>query len=279
LPLINFFPAKSKDPGIILPSAGKNSDSNMKGGNKVKRVGLYILVFLFLCGLIELSVNYSLGKQIENQCPYCLAFTSIGANLLESRLDSWAKIKTTSTSQELDQNLIRILNHLQLPVDNHKFKHTSHNNILTLEYNCRKANETFQFVLQSDHNQKETGILISISSKQQSVNLPAYERKLKELLKCNCYYLHVGYIDYNLQPNGQTDLLRVLLKKMEAEPTDTYQENNITSVSAFSRQLASAVEPVDTGAHKVNLQAAMRSNAIEHCTYVYIGSPVILGEY
>lgn len=245
----------------------------------MKKVIIYILIFACFCGLIELSVNYSLGKQIENQSPYCLSFSSIGANLLESRIDSWAKIKTTSSAKQLDQHLINILENLQLPINSHKFKHTEKNAINSLEYECRKTNETFQFILQSDENQKETYILISIAAKSDSTNLPLYEKKLKAILDCNCYYLYTGYLDYSLQQASQLELLKLVVKQMDARLVDTYQENNITSITAFSERLAGNVKPVNTGLSRVNLQAAMRCNTIEHRTYVYIGSPIILGEY
>lgn len=245
----------------------------------MRKVILYILIFACFCGLIELSVNYSLGKQIENQSPYCLSFSSIGANLLESRIDSWAKIKTASSSKQLDQHLINILEHLQLPIDSHKFKHTDNNAINSLEYECQKADETFQFILQSDENQKETYILISITAKPDSTNLSLYEKKLKNILNCKCYYLCTGYIDYNLGQESQLELLKLVLKQMDAKLIDTYQEKNTTSITAFSKVLADNVKPVNSGLNRVNMQAAMRCNTIEHRTYIYIGSPIILGEY
>jgi hypothetical protein len=253
----------------------------MREGRNLKKVILYILIFICFCGLIELSVNYSLGQQIENQSPYCLSFSSIGANLLESRIDSWAKIKTTSSAKQLDQHLITILEKLQLPINNYKFKHTSDNTINSLEYECQKSTATFQFILQSDKNQKETYILISIIAKpnSNSINLPNYEKKLKQVLDFNCYYLYSGYIDYNLEPASRLEFLKLILKQMDAKQVDLYEENNTTSITGFSENLAGNVKPIDTGLHKVNLQAAMRCNRIENRTYVYIGSPVILGEY
>lgn len=247
----------------------------------MKKVLLYIMVFACFCGFIELSVNYSLGKQIQiqNQSPYCLSFSSIGANLLESRMDSWAKIKTTSSSKELDHNLIEILDHLQLPINNHKFKHINSKAITSLEYECQKSNETFQFILQSDQAQKETYILISIISKENSTNLSGYENKLKSVVDCDCYYLYTGYIDYTITSESQQQLLDLVLKQMDAKRVDTYQQSNTTSITAFSNKLANNVKPVNNGLNKVNLQAAMRSNNIEHRTYIYLGTPVILGEY
>lgn len=245
----------------------------------MKKVILYILIFACFCGLIELSVNYSMGQQIENKCPFCESFSSIGANLLESRLDCWGKIKTTSSAKELDQNLISILEHLQLPVNNYEFKHINRDNLNSLEYQCKKSTETFQFILQSDQAQKETYILISVVSKQTDANLPAYERNLKNILDCHCYYLYTGRINYNINPDSQLELLKVVLKKMDAKQIDLYRENNTTSITALSSKLISSVQPVSTGLSKVNLQVAARSNTINHCTYIYIGSPIILGEY
>jgi hypothetical protein len=243
----------------------------------MKKVMLYLISFAFFCALIELSVNYSLGQQIEKQSPYSLSFSSVGANLLESRLDSWAKIKTASSASELDHYLVDILEKLQLPVRNHDFKHTTNKNIKSLEYKCQKSSETFQFILQSDQEQNKTDIFISIISQQPSDRLMVYERQLKQILDCTCYYLYSGYIDYNLEPASQKELLSLVLKKMEAQPIDIYQEKNVTSITAFSPILKT--RPVNAGLSQVNLQTAMRCNRLEHRTYIYIGSPIILGEY
>lgn len=244
----------------------------------MQKVLLYIFLFASFCGIIEWSVNYTVAKQIKSQSPYCLSFSSIGANLLESRIDCWAKIKTTSSTEEMDQNLIIILNHLQLPVENHKFVHAHNNNGDSLEYDCQKSAATFRFILQSDQKQKDLYILISILSKQENL-LPAYEKKLAKLLDCNCYYLYTGTINYNLSPSSQADLLKVVTKQMDATLVDTYQQDNTTSITAFSPKLSGTVKPIDAGLNKVNVQAALRSNPRDNQTYVYIGSPIILGEY
>ena len=75
----------------------------------MKKCVYYICIFIILCFFGDSAIKYSIAQQIENQSPYCLSFASIGANLLESRLDSWAKIKTVKTFAEMDQELKKIL--------------------------------------------------------------------------------------------------------------------------------------------------------------------------
>jgi hypothetical protein len=128
----------------------------------MRKAVMYLIVFIILCLSMEQGVNYSLGTQIKNQSPFYLSFSSIGANLLESRLDCWAKIKVNSTSKDLDSNLIHLLQHLQLPVQSHKFIHTQDNEIIELKYKCEKNSIDYNFTLRSDKNLKETFYIVTM---------------------------------------------------------------------------------------------------------------------
>ena len=102
---------------IIKNQAGKNRDSVhfSQGGIILKRCVTYIIIFIILCSISNYSIDYVQGKQINEQSPYYLSFASIGAIYLESRLDCWAKIRTSSTTQELQDYLVNILKTLDIP--------------------------------------------------------------------------------------------------------------------------------------------------------------------
>lgn len=237
----------------------------------------YIIAFVIICIISDAAIKNSLGKEIDNQSPYCLSFASIGANLLESRLDCWAKIKMTSTSKELDENLIHVLNHLELPVEPHKFIHQRDNETVTLQYQYVKNNESYTFWLKS--NQKEADFLATIVVPGNSQKLRNYELKLQEIMDCSCYYLYSGSIGNLYNQKSQVQLLKGVIKGLDAQVIDVYQDDKVVSMTAYSRKLSPYVHPVKASQKKYNLQVAIKSNFKKQITMVYIGSPLILGEY
>jgi hypothetical protein len=228
---------------------------------------------------MEQSVNYSLGNQIKNQSPFYLSFSSIGANLLESRLDCWAKIKVNSTSKDLDSNLIHILQHLQLPVQRHKFIHNNNNELTELQYNCEKSNINYSFTLRSDQRYKETYYIITMVTPKDTPELRKKERQLRKIMDFNFYYLYTGTIESLYDNNSQEKLLRNIMKKLDTRTIEVYKDGKVTSMTGYSNSLRGWVQPVDGGKEKYNVQAAIRSNPENRTTWIYLGSPLILGDY
>ncbi|MEN6460186.1 MAG: YwmB family TATA-box binding protein [Syntrophomonas sp.] len=245
----------------------------------MRRAAMYLFVFIILCISMEQSVNYSLGNQIKNQSPFCLSFSSIGANLLESRLDCWAKIKVNSTSKDLNSNLIHILQHLQLPVQRHKFIQNNNNELTELNYNCEKNNINYSFTLRSDQRYKETYYIVTLVTPKDTPEFQKKEQQLREIMDFNFYYLYTGTIKSLYDYNSQERLLRNIMKKLDTRTIEVYRDGKVTSMTGYSNSLRGWVQPVDGGKEKYNVQAAIRSNPENRTTWIYLGSPLILGDY
>lgn len=243
----------------------------------MKRVITYLCIFIILCFLADLAINYSIAKQINDQSPYCLSFASIGANLLESRFDCWAKIKPVRTFEEMDQELEKILTLLDLPVNKQNFLHQEQNGNKTLHYKLLRNDQSYYFSLQTES--QNTYFLLSTISAKNDKKQRMEEKKLKSALNCKSYFQYRGIINARLDKDGQKDLLQVITKSMQVKILDQYEEDNLISMTGSSAKLESFVEPEQASGKSYNLQLALRSDQKKNQTYIYFGSPLLLTNY
>ncbi len=239
-----------------------------------KKVIIYLSLFaiLSLCG--DSYLKNCTAQQ--NQSPYYLAFASIGANLLESRLDCWAKIKTSKSAEELDQILLHLLNHLNLPADQNEFLHEENNDLITLRYTFNSNELNFYFLLQTNKSQHASNLLVTIISKGDDWQLKDYEAQLRRLYKCTAYFQYQGVINARTDVEGQQELLKILFVNLHATPAHSYNQGTMSSLTGYNPSLKQ--EPVMVSGQPCNIQAAIRA-CNDGKTRVYIASPLLLNDY
>lgn len=245
----------------------------------MKKAIVYLTIFVIICFLSDSALQYSLGEEIDNQSPYYLSFASIGANLLESRLDCWAKIKIAPTNKELDQALQKILLYLKLPADEKEFLHQENNDIIISQYELSKDGLSYLIILQTNKADQESHFLMTAISLTGDIKLRNDEKKIKELLDCNSYYSYKGSIDARFDNLGQEELLRVVMKCLKAEVNDVYQQNQLISMTGFSPALKSKIPPLKVAGKNCNVQGVIRSNPKENRSEIYLGFPLLLNDY
>ena len=247
----------------------------------MKRSIAYIIVFITLCLICNYSIDYVQGKQIKEQSPYYLSFASIGANYLESRLDCWAKIKTSSTTEELQDYLNSLLQSLDIILEPELLTITDTDATTILHYGMSRSGENLFIAIKSDKQLNETYFSLSIVCQDQKKCLDKYEGKLNQVigLKWQYYYLYTGELPYVVPLDDQYKIITVMLKTMKACKVDAFDNNEITNVIAFSPSLEEKVPVLRLNGTKYNLQIAIRNNNRKAKTYIYIGSPLILGVY
>lgn len=246
----------------------------------MKKVLIYILVFIVVCTVISYGIDFTVGQHLQNQSPYYLSFASIGANSLESHLDAWAKIKTTSSEDELKSYLFNILRSLNLPADENNFKTTAGQNMTILEYELSADNSHFKIVLESDNRAKETYFIINII-KEDICNMKEYSSKLNSIigLKWTTYYKYHGYLDFVVDKNSREKLIEVMMKNLKADNVRVYSDGKTCSATAYA-QVLEKMAPMEKINHEnINVQIAIQTDEINNRTNVIIGSPLILGEY
>jgi hypothetical protein len=243
----------------------------------MKKMLIYILVFIILCFLADTGINASMAKQIDNQSPYCLSFASIGANLLESRLDCWAKIKPAESFQEMDQELIKILDILDIPVDQAAFNHQSDEGKLTLRYQAAKAQSNYIITLQTE--KQATYFVLTAISRHDDLTLRADEKKLKNKYKCKSYFQYKGIIESCPDNNGRKSISQVICKCFKAQDSVCYEKGDLISMATFSPVLKNKYDQVVLAGKVYNLQIAISNDSNKNQSYVYLGIPLLLNDY
>ncbi len=247
----------------------------------MQRCVIYIIVFIILCSISNYSIDYVQGKQIKEQSPYYLSFASIGAIYLESRLDCWAKIRTASTKQQLQDYLNSILQSLNITLDPKFLTITETDNYAILSYELSRQDRDLFITIKSDQELNESYFMLSIICQDQKIPLDQYENKLDQIigLKWQYYYLYTGELPHMIAPDDYHQVIAVLLKTMKAYKIETYCNNGISSITAYSSRLEENIPALNINGKKYNLQIAIRNNKNQGKTNVYMGSPLILSEY
>lgn len=118
----------------------------------MKRILVYLMVFALLCFLSIHFINTCLARQSESHSPYYLAFASTGANLLELRFDSWAKIKINTSFEDMDTVIQEHLSWLKLSIDPAAIKHSSEGQNLQAWYQLHADDTVYQIAVHSSAN-------------------------------------------------------------------------------------------------------------------------------
>ncbi len=243
----------------------------------MKKIMAYLSVFILLCFFTDSAIKYSIAQQINEQSPYCLSFASIGANLLESRLDSWAKIKSLRTFAEMDQELINILTLLDLPINKENFLHQEQNEKKILRYELLQNDQSYLFTLQSEAD--NSYFLLTSTTEHDDQKLREAEKKLRTAMNCKSYFRYQGVIHAYPDREGRKKLLQVACKSLGAQIVDQYEDDNLTTMTGFSSRLESMVDTAAIAGKSYNLQIAMHTDPQRKQSYIYMGFPLLLNDY
>lgn len=245
----------------------------------MQKILRYFLIFIFLTISGSLAADYSMARQVAGRSPYYLCFASIGAISLESRLDCWAKLNENINDEEMYAKLTDILKSLDISptcgrtIMNHKGQ------IRKLYFTCENRGADYQIVISSDAASKGTDLIVTVITEDTKINLQEIARRVKSDGRDNwkAYFLYSGKMPEHLDQTGQNELMKVILKPFKGQQINHYQDERMAVVTAYSPLLE--CDSVNLDGRDCNFQASVRRDTITNTTYVYVGSPLILGDY
>lgn len=239
----------------------------------------YIIIFVFLCTISNNVADYSIAREIAERSPYSLCFASIGAISLASRMDCWAKLKTNLTANEMRHQLDEILKSLQLPSANGHFLFQRRGRISELQYHNLVDNVDYHVIITSNSDTHSTDLVCTVMAENGILKLDDKQKRLCNIthLQWKAYYLYSGLLNQVLNANAQKELLQVVVKQLKAKEINHYSDDRMTGITAFSPKIKS--DTIMINDNKCNIQASVRSDHISGKSFVYIGNPLILGDY
>jgi len=245
----------------------------------LKRASIYISIFLFLIFISNFTLDYSAARQIEGRSPYYLCFASIGAISLESRMDCWAKLEADLDDNQMRDELKKIIKILEIPPANGQIVFDRQGQIRKLQYNGASKGVDYGITITSNAAARISDFTCTAKTRNKYSNLQKAAQALEAAssLTWKCYYLYSGRLPTPLNEAAQRELMKVVLKHFKGQEINRYHDSRMTVITAYSPVVG--VESVVLAGRKCNLQASIRRDSISDNSYVYIGSPLILGDY
>lgn len=242
----------------------------------MKKPIYYIIAFIIFCYLADIGINHTIAQQIDNRSPVYLSFASSGANLLEFRLDSWAKIKTANSFSELEKELNKIMQLLSLPQPQSELEYSQTKDQISVSYQVKQGPTQYYLKIQTEND--ATYYSLTAISAQDDKILRIDEAKLRQAYKCQSYFQYTGNINDFLDLDGCHKTMYTINKCLQAEATNLYEVDNMVSMAAFSPMLAGHSQ-IKLAGQTYNFQVAIRNDKANKQTYVYLGIPLLLNEY
>ncbi|MEA1959847.1 MAG: YwmB family TATA-box binding protein [Bacillota bacterium] len=245
----------------------------------MKKIFSYILVFAVLCVAIDTMIDFSLGQQIKNQSPYELAFASTGANLLESRMDCWAKINSNPNEEAMEEILCEILTCLELPINRSRFLQEKDNEQTIISYEIDDLSQWHHLQVRYHNENGETHFLMSSVSSQDDLKQRRFEKILQKEMELTTYYRYTGMIKERSTPEGRNKLIDLIFKSLIAEKVDHYQDLFLTAGTGYSKDLEVYGQVLNIAGKKVNVQVGIKCADSDENTRIYLGFPLLLNDY
>jgi hypothetical protein len=244
----------------------------------MKKILMYVIIFALCVAICEQRIDYTNGNVNAVHSPIALSFASIGAISFESRLDSWAKINSAATPQELDQIAETVLASLDLtdiPVKSEASEGTARR-----ECKIEQKNSFLKVVIQADYQTDSTNIIFTYYTREAETDTGDWVHKLENIAGWDWhhYYLFSAYLPEPTDSETQEQLLQAVMKDLEAKTKEVYVDDRVMSLSGYSQILSDMVIPEWVGNHHINVQTVIR-NQTDGKSVIMIGSPFILGDY
>jgi len=243
----------------------------------MKRIIFYLILFASLCGLGSYAADTLAYQKVANQSPIYLSFASIGANSLESRLDCWATINHKLDEEQRERIILDIMDDLGLSQGQKRDfgQAGGSNNLASFNY---QADGLFLDISSEASNDKdETYFLLNVTSRKNDYDLEKMEKRLSQGdLDWHFYYLYTGKLDHYLDRSSREAIMQVIMDNLSAGKGDMYADEYMISSSSYSRRFENYILVQD---RKYNLQVAVRSTPGQQETTIYIGQPLIIGDY
>lgn len=246
-----------------------------------KRVLFVFLSVIVLSGCIATSYDASEASAEE---VLVSSFKSSQASVLESTISSWVKLSdsfysSSQISKEMDR-IVKLLDPDKNTISSSSQTGSEANKELLYAV---KGKKSYSIAIDSVKNEGkgETYAVIDVSI-DGDYNELANEKKVIEALfdgKGNApktYSCIIGTYKGKLTESQMRGKTQTILKAIKANKVEGLENDEMTSISAFSGKISSFIVSNDK---KVNVQVAMRYSSYDDKTYIWIASPLIPVEY
>ncbi len=243
---------------------------------------IFLLAILFSIYFIKIQENIESPESTLVRC-----FNNSGAKVVSSEMYFWGKVEDEKYNDfnELIKLSRDIMNEIKGESREEVLEKTVTNDyIKEIELSTSIGDTAISVVSQirNDSDDKTERFISVRFFKELSVNDMDITRK-KVITVLNKYGIDAqvnscitGSFEGKLTDKQMNDVSKAIFKGAEARKVEGIRERNLISVSAYSPIINDYIKVDD---NKVNLNLAIRYNAIEDRTYIWLATPVISTEY
>jgi 6-phosphogluconate dehydrogenase len=148
---------------------------------------------------------------------------------------------------------------------------------ILLRYTFQDRQLSYYISAQTDKNKNESYFLLKVISPTANADLAQVEKKLhKDELDWQYYYLYTGKINHYLDKESRAAIIQVIIDNLGAKGGELYEDDNASSMASFTPLFDNGITVQE---QKYNVQVAARSIQRQQEAIVYIGQPLIMGDY
>jgi len=251
----------------------------------IVKLSKYFILFMFLIILfttLYTGIYYRRGDNsiLQN------AFLRTGAEFVNSEVYIWSDIDGKNRNSENLANLAE-----QLAMDLRVIKkdtyskqsagETYFDESIEIKGLCEDGKSVNIITQQSKNGLEKSNISINVIDTLTTQGINASVNIIKEKfrkfkLKPKVNTCIIGCFDGKLDYEEMNRISKSILKDAKAKEIDSISDNNLISISAYSPYIGNDIE---VEGKKMNMNLALRYNAYEDKTYIWLATPVIAIEY
>lgn len=234
------------------------------------------MFFIILFTILYTGIYYSRGDDsvLHN------AFFKSGAEFVNSEVYVWSDIDRNNQNSE---NLLDLADQLAIDLNIKEQDAISKQTDKTIEIKGTSDDGKSVSIItqQSNESGQKSNISINVINRLagQDINdtADAIKEKLRNSrLKPKVNTCIIGCFDGKLDYGQMNRISKRILKDAKAKKIDIMSDNNLISISAYSPYIDNNIE---VNGKKININLALRYNAYEDKTYIWLATPVITIEY
>lgn len=245
---------------------------------------LFILVSI-ICILVIIKYPVQSSQQFQDIDPFNSLYQIEEVKFSELKITAWAKIKNKNSSEQHLENILTLLEneynlsfHKQWEADNN---HLSVRAVASLDTNYQNTSDKsrqLHISLVSIHD----GTYLAISLEGLMLEDRRFQGEILEKIfryfgaRPEVNQTAIFYIPEFQSIDNQKEHIHYLFNRIDGIIIEGIKDETLVSYSGFTPHFQNSVK---SRGEKINVNIASRYHNVDNRTYLYIGTPLIHGQY
>ncbi len=235
--------------------------------------------------LIILSVSYIKRGHTKQEDILASVFRQSNAKAVQSNINTYGKLDTTElTFEEMEAVCHMFAQKMELD-DPWQVKKEQTDEIkrfqITRSSNDAKTTIKIESIKYPQQNTAETYMIVDIILYNYCDHIMPIKEKMEQAFqKANIDYttniVMTGTYEGSIEEEDKKQLAQTMMKKLQGKIHETYATEQVYSMAGYTKKIPTYIM---SNQKKININLAVRYNAYENKTYLYLATPVITVEY